>query len=44
MRTSVVVVAFGDEPLLSTCLQAIQADVAAGDEVIVVDNGVTATP
>ena len=44
MTTSVVVVAYGDEPLLETCLTAVLADLAPGDEVLVVDNGMTVAP
>jgi GT2 family glycosyltransferase len=41
---SVVVVGYGDEPDLPLCLAAIRADLAEGDEVVLVDNGVTALP
>jgi GT2 family glycosyltransferase len=38
-RASVVVVAFGEEQELEACLDAVVADVGAGDEVLLVDNG-----
>ncbi|SDP26758.1 Glycosyltransferase, GT2 family [Pedococcus dokdonensis] len=41
---SVVVVGFGDEPDLPACLAAIRADLAPGDEVVLVDNGITTPP
>ena len=41
---SVVVVGYGDEPDLSACLAAIRADLAHGDDVVLVDNGVTQLP
>ncbi len=44
MTTSVIVVAHGDEPLLTACLSAILTDLPDGGEVLVVDNGVSAPP
>jgi GT2 family glycosyltransferase len=41
VTTSVIVVAHGDEPLLTSCLTALLADLPAGGEVVVVDNGAT---
>lgn len=38
---SVVVVGYDDEPHLSECLRAIQADLREGDDVVLVDNGIT---
>jgi GT2 family glycosyltransferase len=39
VTTSVIVVAYGDEPQLASCLSALLADLPAGGEVLVVDNG-----
>ena len=39
MTTSVIVVAHGVEPVLPSCLAALATDLAPGDEVLVVDNG-----
>ena len=41
---SVVVVGFGDEPDLPACLTAIRSDLAEGDDVVLVDNGITTLP
>lgn len=41
---SVVVVGYGDEPDLPDCLDAIRADLSEGDDVVLVDNGLTAPP
>ncbi|KQZ90649.1 hypothetical protein ASD62_16500 [Phycicoccus sp. Root563] len=41
---SVVVVGYGDEPDLPACLAAIRRELAEGDDVVLVDNGVTALP
>jgi GT2 family glycosyltransferase len=38
---SVVVVGYGDESHLSECLRAIRADLREGDDVVLVDNGIT---
>ncbi|MGO4343145.1 glycosyltransferase family 2 protein [Pedococcus sp. 2YAF34] len=39
-----MVVGFGDEPDLSACLGAIRAQLAPGDEVVLVDNGILGLP
>ncbi|MGO4360847.1 glycosyltransferase family 2 protein [Terrabacter sp. RAF57] len=44
MSISVVVVGFGDEPVLSECLQSIRAQLHDDDELILVDHGVTELP
>ena len=44
MTTTVVIVAHGEEPLLEACLTSVLAGLAAGDEVLVVDNGMTREP
>ena len=41
---SVIVVGYGDEPDLPACLDAIRADLAVGDDVVLVDNGITTLP
>ncbi|CAN7533834.1 glycosyltransferase [Terrabacter sp. LjRoot27] len=41
MSVSVVVVGFGDEPVLSECLQSIRAQLENDDELILVDHGIT---
>lgn len=41
---SVIVVGFGDEPDLPDCLAAIRADLAVGDDVVLVDNGISRLP
>lgn len=42
-RVSVVVLAYGDEPLLDRCLRCVRADTGPDAEIIVVDNGCTRT-
>lgn len=44
MTTSVVVVGFGDEPVLEACLRSVLAQVVPGDEVVLVDHGIAARP
>ncbi len=44
MSISVVVVGFGDEPVLPACLTAIVQQLDDGDEVVLVDHGVTDVP
>lgn len=44
MTASVIVVGFGDETGLQACLEAIVADLREGDEVVLVDNGVSRLP
>jgi GT2 family glycosyltransferase len=41
---SVVVVGYGDEPDLPACLAAIRAELREGDDVVLVDNGITSLP
>ena len=41
---SVIVVGYGDEPDLTACLAAIRSQLSTGDEMVLVDNGVTALP
>lgn len=38
--TSVIVLGYGEEPLLEQCLGAIASQLRAGDEIVLVDNGV----
>lgn len=42
--TSLIVVAFGDEPELETCLDALLAETGAEDEIVLVDNGFRGGP
>ena len=44
MKVSAIVVGYGDEPHLTECLQALLLDLAPGDEVVLVDNGIVAPP
>lgn len=44
MSVAVVVVGFGDEPLLEGCLHSVLAQLGPGDEVVLVDHGVTDPP
>ncbi|PKW27178.1 glycosyltransferase [Phycicoccus duodecadis] len=44
MSVAVVVVGFGDEPVLAACLEAVRAQLGRGDEVVLVDHGVTRLP
>jgi GT2 family glycosyltransferase len=44
VRVSVIVVGFGDEPVLDACLRSILTQVEGDDEVILVDHGVTRLP
>jgi GT2 family glycosyltransferase len=44
VTVSVVVVGYGPEPRLAACLQAVERQLVAGDEVILVDNGVHRLP
>ncbi|GAA2018578.1 hypothetical protein GCM10009740_03060 [Terrabacter terrae] len=44
MTVSVIVVGFGDEPLLKDCLQSIVDQIGVGDEVVLVDHGITELP
>jgi GT2 family glycosyltransferase len=44
VRVSVIVVGYGAEPGLRACLDALVADRAEGDEVVLVDNGVRDLP
>jgi GT2 family glycosyltransferase len=44
VSTAVVVVGFGDEPVLEACLRSVTAQLGPGDEVVLVDHGVTAVP
>ncbi|GAA1992017.1 hypothetical protein GCM10009817_37700 [Terrabacter lapilli] len=41
---SVIVVGFGDEPLLEACLVSIVDQVEVGDEVVLIDHGITDVP
>jgi GT2 family glycosyltransferase len=41
---SVVVVGYGEEPDLPACLAAIRAELGEGDQLVLVDNGITALP
>ena len=40
-RTSVVVLAYGDEPYLEECLEALARELGENDELLLVDNGIT---
>ncbi len=44
MSTAVVVVGFGDEPVLEACLRSVTAQLGPGDEAVLVDHGITAVP
>ncbi|NHA69161.1 glycosyltransferase [Phycicoccus flavus] len=44
MSVSVVVVGFGDEPVLRACLQSVVAQLGPDDEAVLVDHGVTTLP
>lgn len=44
MSISVVVVGFGDEPVLAACLTSVTSQLRAGDEVVLVDHGILAPP
>ncbi|MGG5258029.1 glycosyltransferase [Phycicoccus avicenniae] len=44
MSTAVVVVGFGDEPVLDACLRSVLAQLGPHDEVVLVDHGITAVP
>ncbi|QKE85500.1 glycosyltransferase [Arthrobacter sp. NEB 688] len=44
MTTSVVVVGFGDEPVLDACLRSVVGQLGEGDDVVLVDHGVRALP
>lgn len=44
MSTAVVVVGFGDEPVLEACLRSVIAQLGPGDEAVLVDHGITSAP
>ena len=44
MTVSAIVVGYGPEPHLTKCLEALLLDLASGDEVLLVDNGIVAPP
>ena len=44
MSVSVVVVGHGEEPLLAACLEALVAQLGAGDDVVLVDHGISSVP
>jgi GT2 family glycosyltransferase/glycosyltransferase involved in cell wall biosynthesis len=41
---SVVVVGFGDEPVLAQCLESVTAQLCSGDDVVLVDHGIRDVP
>jgi GT2 family glycosyltransferase len=44
LSVTVIVVGFGDEPVLEECLSSIHEQLGPGDEVVLVDNGITNPP
>ena len=44
MSISVIVVGFGDEPVLEVCLRSVLDQLGEGDELVLVDHGVTDPP
>ena len=44
MSVSVIIVGFGDEPVLEACLRSVTAQLEPFDEVVLVDHGITTPP